>query len=282
MTIGPSWEDPRQVLRRHSARASRRFSQNFLIDRNAVEAIADAAAGETGPPIVELGAGVGTLTAALLRRGRRVIAVEKDPAMLNILKEELGRETALEVVAGDAAEFDFSEVSRTAEQRIHVAGNLPYSITGLILRNLTDHRRAIAKAVLMVQREVRDRLVASPSTKEYGALTVFVRAAFAVDTLMQLKPTAFHPRPKVKSAVVILEPWEKPGVEVDSAFETVVRAAFQMRRKTLRNALAAASSPDHAAKALLAANIDGARRGETLSVEEFGELAAAWSAAQSD
>lgn len=276
MTQSRSWDDPRRVLKRHGARPSRRYSQNFLTDRHAVERIALAAAAEPRRLVVELGAGVGTLTRELLRDADRVTAVDKDPAMLRILEAELGEHSGLDIVDADATTFDFTELSAREKAPLCVTGNLPYAVTGRILRNLIEHRAAIARAVLMVQREVRNRLIASPGTKDYGALTVFVQAAFSVDTLMRLKPGAFHPAPEVESAVVIFEPLAEPRAAIDPAFEEVVRAAFQMRRKTLKNALGAAGSPERATLALREARIDGKRRGETLSVEEFAALACAW------
>jgi 16S rRNA (adenine1518-N6/adenine1519-N6)-dimethyltransferase len=128
----------------------------------------------------------------------------------------------------------------------------------------------------MVQREVRDRLVAEPSTKEYGALTVFTRAGFEVETVCRLRPGSFYPAPRVESAVVRLLPREEPLAEETESFRAVVRAAFQTRRKTLRNALRAMGDDDRAARALSAAGIDPARRGETLSIDEFASLAECW------
>jgi 16S rRNA (adenine1518-N6/adenine1519-N6)-dimethyltransferase len=130
----------------------------------------------------------------------------------------------------------------------------------------------------MVQREVRDRLVAEPSSKEYGALTVFTRAAFEVETVFRLRPGSFYPAPKVDSAVVRLVPRTTPLAEETETFRTLVRAAFQQRRKTLRNALRALGDADRADQALEKAGLDPARRGETLSIQEFSMLAAHWDA----
>ena len=131
----------------------------------------------------------------------------------------------------------------------------------------------------MVQREVRDRLVASPGAKEYGALTVFTRGGFEVETLCRLRPGCFYPAPKVDSAVVRLLPLATPRAEETPALSAVVRAAFQRRRKTLRNALLAIGDPERTDRALAHAGIDPGRRGETLSVEEFARLAESWDVA---
>jgi len=277
----PPWEDPRAVLARHGLRPKRRLAQNFLVSRGAVEAIARAAAAEPGATVVELGAGLGTLTAALLRAGARVIAVERDPEMLAVLQAELPAQS-LVLRHDDAASVDYGALAAEAGGPLVVAGNLPYAVTGAILRNLVVHRAALLRAVVMVQREVRDRLAADPGTADYGALTVFTRAVFELQTVLRLGASAFHPRPRVASAVVLLQPRAVPLAQETAAFRQVVRAAFQARRKTLRNALVQAVAPELADAALAAAGIDGARRGETLGVEEFALLAAALERAAAD
>lgn len=270
MTI-PEWEDPRRVLRRYGLRAKRRFSQSFLVSRHAVERIVDAIDPSGDELTVELGPGLGTLTAALLRAGARVHAIDLDRDMLAVLRAELGGIEALTVSEGDAASVDLTSLA--AGGRVAVAGNLPYSVTGAILRNLTVHRLAIRRAVIMVQREVRHRLLAEPGTKTYGVLSVFVQAAFDVAPVMNVSAGSFHPKPSVESALVRLEPHAQPRAVETDAFRAIVRAAFGQRRKTLRNSLKALEG---AADALEASGIDGSRRAETLTVEELAHLAREW------
>jgi 16S rRNA (adenine1518-N6/adenine1519-N6)-dimethyltransferase len=272
MTI--PFEDPRRVLKRHGLWAKRSYSQNFLISERAVREIVEACELREDTKVVELGPGCGTLTFALASVSRAVTAIEKDPDMLQLLAQERG-DRALEVVEGDAKEVDFGSYARAAGQKVVVAGNLPYAITGAIVRNLIEHVEHIERAVLMVQREVRDRLVAKPSEADYGALTIFCAQVFAIDTVTHVPRTAFHPAPKVSSSVVRLVPHAQPRAVKTPEFDTVVRAAFQARRKTLRNALAHALDNARADQVLSAAGIDGKRRGETLSIEEFARLAAA-------
>jgi 16S rRNA (adenine1518-N6/adenine1519-N6)-dimethyltransferase len=262
----PDWEDPRRVLARHGLSAKRAFSQNFLVSKSAVDKIVEALAPRPDELTVELGPGLGTLTGALLRAGARVLAIERDAEMIAVLARELPS-PMLEVRMGDAATIDLSSLGRIA-----LAGNLPYAITGAILRNVTEHRASISRAVLMVQREVRDRLIAEPGTKEYGVPTVFTQAAFEVTTVVKVPAGSFHPAPKVDSAVVKLTPRAIPRAEETPAFRDVVHAAFGTRRKTLRNALKKIGAD----AAIEAAGIDGVRRGETLSVEELAAVAAAW------
>jgi 16S rRNA (adenine1518-N6/adenine1519-N6)-dimethyltransferase len=183
----------------------------------------------------------------------------------------------VELVRGDAKEVDL--LALAGDTPITVAGNLPYAITGAILRRLIEQSELVKHAVLMVQREVRDRLVAAPDTSEYGALSVFAQQVFRVETVTHVPRTAFHPPPKVTSSVVKLTPLETPRAPRSAGFTQIVRAAFQARRKTLRNALSQALGTEQTDAILKAANIDGKRRGETLSIEEFALLARALPAA---
>jgi 16S rRNA (adenine1518-N6/adenine1519-N6)-dimethyltransferase len=270
--------DARDLLRKYDLLPKRSFSQNFLIQPGAIAQIADAVAA-LGDQVVELGPGLGALTHALLARGCSVLAVELDRDMVHVLREEFAEQERLELRQGDAAEVDLDAYSRACGTKLVVTGNLPYQATGAILRRVVAHRVALRGAVLMVQREVRDRLIAEPATKEYGALTIFTRAGFEIETVCRLRPGSFYPAPKVESAVVRLLPREAALAEETDSFQAVVRAAFQMRRKTLRNALRALGDPDRADRALGIAGIDPARRGETLSIDEFARLAEGWDAA---
>jgi 16S rRNA (adenine1518-N6/adenine1519-N6)-dimethyltransferase len=273
----PPPRDARDLLRSHGLSPKRSFSQNFLVQPGAIAQIADAAAA-LGSSLVELGPGLGALTHALLERGCDVIAVELDRDMVRVLEQELGPHPRLRIVAGDAVETDFEELSDALGSKLVVAGNLPYQATGAILRHVVRHRDVLLGAVLMVQREVRDRLVAVPGTKDYGALSVFVQAGFAVETVCRLRPGSFYPPPKVESAVVRLVPLEEPLAQETASFRAIVRAAFQTRRKTLRNACKSIGDSARLGQAAADAGIDLSRRGETLSVGEFARFADAWDA----
>lgn len=269
----PAFEDPRKVLQRHGLHPKRSFSQNFLISPHAVDSIAKAVVSRDAELVLELGPGLGTLTAALLRQGADVIGLERDRDMLEVLKTDFAAFPNVRFVEGDAAALSIEALVDTETKEIVVAGNLPYAITGSILRCLIEQRTRISRAVIMVQKEVRDRLVADANTRAYGALSVFVQAVFDVHSVLLVPPGAFHPAPKVSSAVVELRRREVPRAEETEMFRTVVKGAFEQRRKTLRNALI--SAVDDALRvdaALLRTGIDGKRRGETLSVEEFRAL----------
>ncbi len=287
----PPWEDPRRALARHGQRPKRSFSQNFLVARSIVEGIADSLGLAPGDPVVELGPGLGTLSAALLRRGARVLAIERDRDMIAALEEDLvdpaspllaggmAPGAAFVVEEGDATTVDLAALRarwgrETSEGRapLILVGNLPYAVTGGIFRNLVAQRTELARAVVMIQREVRDRLLAQPGTKDYGTLTVFVRAAFRVEPVLKAPAGAFHPPPRVESAVVRLVPRADAIPETD-ALRTIVRSAFEQRRKTLRNGLVAQLDAERADALLTATGIDGRRRGETLSLDEIAALA---------
>ncbi|MCA9616778.1 MAG: ribosomal RNA small subunit methyltransferase A [Sandaracinus sp.] len=260
------------MLARHGYAPSKRYSQNFLVTEGVVEGIAEAVALAEGERVIELGPGAGTLTTALLRRGANVLAIEKDPRMLALLREELADVERFELREGDAAALDLAALTDTP---IAVTGNLPYAITGSIFRGLVAQKALVARSVVMVQREVRDRLLAAAGESDYGALTVFVTAAFRVEPVMTVKPGAFFPPPKVTSAVVRLVPHAVPRAEETEGFRRVVRAAFDKRRKTLRNALSGLAAPEVLAAAFESAEVDPGLRGETLDVEAFARLAAA-------
>jgi 16S rRNA (adenine1518-N6/adenine1519-N6)-dimethyltransferase len=264
--------DARTVLREANLHAKKSFGQNFLVNPAVVENIARACVtdAEVGnAEVVELGAGLGVLTTALARRARRVTAIERDRDLVPILKRELGDAAAV-VIEGDA---------QTAAVTFHpgatprvLAGNLPYQITGRLLERAVGLADALDRVVFMVQREVADRLAAEPGTKAYGALTVFVRAAFRVEKLFDVSPGSFHPPPDVTSAVVRLEPHRPRRAEETSTFRALVKSAFQARRKTLRNAWGRLAEPNVVALAAEEAGISLDARGETLDVDAFARM----------
>jgi 16S rRNA (adenine1518-N6/adenine1519-N6)-dimethyltransferase len=194
-----------------------------------------------------------------------------------VLARELGGIPSFSAQHGDATEVVLETLAPGV--RVAVAGNLPYAVTGGIFRNLVAQHRSVSRAVLMVQREVRDRLLAREGTKAYGALTVFTRAVFDLSSVCLVPAGSFHPAPRVDSAVVELRPRSQPIDAADRGFERTVRAAFEARRKTLRNALLRIHPAAQVDAGLAAAGVDGIRRGETLTVDEFQTLARALAAA---
>ena len=278
--IGP-FPDARVLLDRYGLRAKKSFGQNFLVSDRALRAIADAAVSSDDDWIVEIGAGLGTLTARIAERvtAGKVIALESDPDMIRVLKAELGDVDNLEIEQVDAMRYDLRMLHRMVGMPLTVCGNLPYHLASQLIFKVIDARDIVRFAVFMIQKEMADRLVAKPGTKEYGALGVMVRTYCDVSTVLKVGAGSFVPAPKIDSTVIKLVPLPngEPRVPIaDHAhYSKVVHAAFGQRRKTLRNALRAHWSDEAVDGALAAAKIDGGRRGETLDIPEFGRLAAA-------
>jgi 16S rRNA (adenine1518-N6/adenine1519-N6)-dimethyltransferase len=274
--------DPRTLLRSAGLRPKKLFGQNFLVAEPIARAIAAACVrdDEVGRArVVEIGAGTGALTRLLAPRAASLAAIERDRELVPLLKNELGEfSDHVVVVEGDALEVDLAALlgpDRAGAPRV-LCGNLPYAITGPLLRLAVEHGDSIERAVFMVQDEVAARLLATPGTKDWGALTVFVHAAFGARRVLRAAPGAFHPPPAVSSAVVELLPLRPRRALETDAFRAVVRAAFQARRKTLRNAWSRLAPDARAlAEAAETAGVDLDVRGETLDVEAFARVAAA-------
>jgi 16S rRNA (adenine1518-N6/adenine1519-N6)-dimethyltransferase len=275
--LGP-FPDARVLLERYGLRAKKAFGQNFLISERALRAIADATVSSDEDWIVEIGAGLGTLTAQLLERvtAGKVIALETDPDMIRVLRAELGDVDNLEIEQADAMRYDL-RVASSLGKRIVVCGNLPYHIASQLMFRVIDVRDVVHHAVFMIQKEMADRIVAKPGTKEYGALGVMIRTYADVTTVIKVSAGSFLPPPKIDSTVIKLVPLAAPRTPIGDAahYSKVVHAAFGQRRKTLRNALRAIWPEDAVDRALGATSIDGVRRGETLDIAEFGALAGA-------
>ena len=277
--IGP-FPDARVLLDRYGLRAKKSFGQNFLVSERALRAIADAAVSADDDWIVEIGAGLGTLTARIAERvtAGKVIALEPDPDMIRVLRAELGAVDNLEIEQVDALRYDL-RAAASLGKHITVCGNLPYHLASQLIFKVIEARDVIRFAVFMIQKEMADRIVAKPGTKEYGALGVMVRTYCDVSTVIKVGAGSFVPAPKIDSTVIKLVPLPnaQPRVPIASPahYSQVVHAAFGQRRKTLRNALRAHWDDEHVDAAFAATQLDGGRRGETLDIAEFGRLAEA-------
>ena len=268
--------DARAILKRAGLVPKRSFGQNFLVSQQAVDSIARACVPDVDvgkSHVVELGAGLGVLTAALAARAASVVGVERDRDLVPVVRAELSSLGNVTIVEGDAATVD--PAALVAGRPRVLAGNLPYQITGRLLELATQHADALDRVVFMVQLEVADRLAASPGNKTYGALTVFVNAAFEVRKLFEVSPGSFHPSPEVTSAVVLLVPRRPRIAEETDTFRALVKGAFGQRRKTLRNAWGRVAEPPQIAAAAEAAGISLDARGETLDVAAYARMAAA-------
>jgi 16S rRNA (adenine1518-N6/adenine1519-N6)-dimethyltransferase len=270
--------DPRAVLREAGLRPKKSFGQNFLVSDGIARAIARACVpdDEVGRArVVEIGAGTGALTLLLAERAASVAAIERDRDLVPLLAQAVDG-TCARVVEADAQSADLPALLGPADPTAPrvLCGNLPYSITGALLRLAVENAAAFDRAVFMVQDEVAQRLGAHPGTKAWGGLTVFVRAAFDVRRVLRAPPGAFHPPPEVTSAVVELVPVRPPRAQETERFRTLVRRAFESRRKTLRNAWSGLAGDAQALEAAAEkAGISLDARGETLDVAAFARMA---------
>jgi 16S rRNA (adenine1518-N6/adenine1519-N6)-dimethyltransferase len=252
-----------------------RLGQNFLRDAQAIQRIANALGELSGETVVEIGPGQGAITRALASRASHVLAIELDPNLAAHLGNQFPQERVT-VIEADVLGFDFAAASQTAGKRLLVAGNLPYYITSPILLKLAASHAALDRAILMVQREVADRIVAVPGTRDYGLLSVTVQMYGPVDRLFTLPPSAFSPPPDVHSTVFrwrFAPRFAEFGVE-EAGFLRFARQVFAQKRKTLSNNLRAAGyEPADINTALTAVSIAAQARAEELSLEK---LAALW------
>jgi 16S rRNA (adenine1518-N6/adenine1519-N6)-dimethyltransferase len=271
--------DARTLLARHGLHAKKRFGQNFLISDRVFHAIVEAAIRAPDERVVEIGGGLGTLTARLADAAPAgtIITVEHDRDMVTVLQAELGARDNVEIVEGDALEYDLKAAAVRFGQPIVVCGNLPYHIAAPLLFLALDARPYVIRIVAMVQKEMADRIVATPSTEAYGALGVMLQTYADVSVVTRVGAGSFHPPPNVDSTVLRFVPLSTPRHELGDpdVYDRIVHAAFGQRRKTLRNALRAKLG-DSAEPILAATGIDGGRRGETLSLAEFAMLARAF------
>ena len=272
--------NPKRQLHGAGLLPKHHFGQNFLSDAS----IRDRIAAECAPPgtrtVIEIGAGLGALTGALLDRSERVVAIERDRDLV----PELGRnfstaiaEGRLALVEADAKGFDYARVFGENPQPATLAGNLPYQLTGPLLKRSLEIAALVTRCTFLVQLEVADRLTATPNSAAYGALTVFLQARYEAKRQFIVRRGAFYPQPNVDSALVVLTPLEQPIAEETPLFRELVKAAFAQRRKKLRNAWATVtklSSTDLSHAAARAA-IDLDLRGEVLSVRQFANMTTA-------
>ena len=264
----------RHILKAFNLHASHRLGQNFLVSPAVVRAVVEAAEIAPGDRVLEIGPGIGTLTQGLLEAGAEVTAVELDKKLPAVLAETLKGYEHLNVVQGDILKTDIAALMGGAPFK--VAANLPYYITTPILLSLLEQKLPITRIVTMVQKEVAERMTAPPGGRDYGALSVAVQYYTEPEIVLDVPPNCFLPAPEVESAVIVCAVKETPAVAVkdEKLFFRVVKAAFGQRRKTLSNALTTMGAPKEKIKAaLLAADVDAVRRGETLSLSEFAAVA---------
>jgi len=271
------------ILEKYGFSFKKSLGQNFLIDTNILKKIVSFADLTEVSGAIEIGPGIGALTEQLARVSKKVVAFEIDQRLLPILKDTLSPYENVKVIHKDVLEADVRMVMEDEFQGINdimVVANLPYYVTTPIIMKLLEDRLPIRGIVCMLQKEVADRISAKPGTKEYGSLSIAIQYYTEAETVMIVPKTVFVPQPNVDSAVIRLTKREKPAVVVkdEDFFFQVTKASFAQRRKTILNNLTS-QLPDGKQKkeeiiaALSSSEIDPVRRGETLSLEEFGRLA---------
>jgi 16S rRNA (adenine1518-N6/adenine1519-N6)-dimethyltransferase len=258
----------------------RRFGQNFLVRRDLAERIVQHFHLGSDDVAVEIGPGAGALTIHMAGRVRRLIAIEKDDGLAELLRDQLAEAPGLDVLHRDFLEVDLVALARThGARRLVVVGNIPYNITTPILERIFEQRAVIHSAVLLVQKEYGERLAAPAGSPAYGSLTLFARYHALLEPLMAVRASAFWPRPDVDSLLVRFLLRDRPPVEVpdEALLFRIIRGSFQMRRKQLMNTLEASLDlpKDRVERLCRHARVDPHRRGETLTLDEFARLAKA-------
>ena len=269
-----------EVLQKYQFHFQKKFGQNFLIDPHVLDKIIDAADIGREDFVLEIGPWIGTMTQYLCECAREVVAVEIDKNLIPILETTLKEYDNVEVINSDILKMDIAKLARERndEKPIKVVANLPYYITTPIIMGLFESHVPIDKITVMVQKEVADRMQASPGSKDYGALSLAVQYYAVPEIAANVPPNCFMPRPSVGSAVICLTRHKEPPVEVtdEKLMFSIIRASFNQRRKTLANGLHNAPdlcfSKEVIQESILALGVPVNVRGETLSLEQFARL----------
>lgn len=262
------------LVKKYNFKFSKSLGQNFLIDDSVLTDIVEGAEVNKDDLIIEIGPGVGSLTAQLIGRAKRVVSIELDNDLIPILKEELGQYENFTLIHKDALKVDFNEIIGH-EKSVKLVANLPYYVTTPIIVKLLKDNYNFKSLTIMIQKEVAERINAEPNCKEYGALSLLVQYYCDTKIVRKVSPGSFIPRPKVDSIVIRLDKLSEKRVEVkdEKLMFEIIRNAFNMRRKTMWNAVKfLGMKKEEIEKAFELSEIDQKRRGETLSLHEFALL----------
>lgn len=263
-----------ELVKKYNFKFSKSLGQNFLVDDSVLNDIVNGAEVNEEDFVIEIGPGVGTLTAQLLMKAKRVTSIELDNDLIPILEQELGGNEKFNLIHKDALKVDFNELIGD-EKSVKLVANLPYYVTTPIIVKLLKDGYNFKSLTIMIQKEVAERINAEPNTKEYGSLSVLVQYYCDTKIIRKVSPTCFIPRPKVESIVIRLDRLDEPRVKAKNMnfmFE-LVRAGFNMRRKTLWNAAKSLKvNGEDLEEAFKNSGIDPKRRAETLTLEEFAIL----------
>lgn len=268
-----------EILKKYNFNFQKRFGQNFLIDTHILEKIVDEAGIDEDDCVLEIGPGIGTMTQYLCERAGRVIAVEIDKALIPILNDTLSSYNNVTIINEDILKVDITKLCNEYNngRPIKVVANLPYYITTPIIMGLFESGCPLESITIMVQKEVADRMKCGPGSKDYGALSLAVQFYSSPEIVAYVSPESFIPKPGVGSAVIRLTRYEKPSVEVDDEkyMFALIRAAFNMRRKTMVNSLMSGNlglTKEEILEAIKNLGLSATVRGEALTLEEFAAL----------
>ena len=270
---------PKVLLKAWNLRPKKKLGQHFLVDPSAAEMIVRRSNIKADDTVLEIGAGLGALTIPAAKAARQVYAVETDPQLIKLMKSELAVHKLgnVEIIAKNILHVDMGSLAQKSNRPLIVIGNLPYNISSQVLIQLVHGRTHVNRAILMFQKELAQRIRATPGNKNYGRLTVMLSYCADIKSVATMAASLFYPKPKVDSEVVEINfniSRALPPHDETMLFQ-VVKAAFGTRRKTLKNALSTGGlhiDPQLARSALIAAEINPSRRAETLSVSEFVAL----------
>ena len=270
---------PREIINRYAIKPRKSLGQSFLMEQNVIEQIASIANVTENDIVVEIGAGIGVLTEYLAQKAAKLVAVELDDQLVRVLEDRLSKYDNVQIYHGNILQFDFREVTGSESRKIKIVGNIPYNISSPVLFYLLSFRDVINSFVLMMQKEVVQRLVAAPGCKSYGVPSVILQMFADVEKVLDVPASNFYPRPKVESSVIKGLFLERSFIELtnEEFFIKLVRDSFAQRRKILINNLKQSKLLEGVSESiikekLILAGIDPQRRGETLSVTEFGCL----------
>lgn len=263
-----------ELVKKYNFKFSKSLGQNFLTDESVLTDIVEGAEVNNEDLVIEIGPGVGSLTAKLLCKAKRVVSIELDNDLIPILETELGQEPNFTLIHNDALKVDFNEIIGE-EKSVKLVANLPYYVTTPIIARLLKEDYKFKSLTIMIQKEVAERIDAEPNCKEYGALSLMVQYYCNTKIIRRVPPSCFIPRPKVDSIVIRLDKLSEPRVNVkdEKLMFDIIRNSFNMRRKTLWNGVKFLGLPKESLEnAFEKASIDPKRRGETLTLEEFARL----------
>ena len=271
----------KRIVQENQIRFQKKFGQNFLIDPHVLAKITAAADLHPDEAVIEVGPGIGTLTQELAEGAGKVLAIEIDRHLVEVLKKTLAPYPNVTVISRDVLEVSAEEMRKMTApyEKVKMVANLPYNITSPLVMKILEEAPFVSQMVLMVQEEVARRMQAAPGTKDYGSLSVAVQYYAEPEIAAFVPLNCFYPRPKVGSCVISLRRRSEPGAEVkdEALLFAVVRAVFNQRRKTLLNSLsnglAERFTKEQVGNALTAAGVDPAQRGETLSLNSFAMIA---------